>query len=109
MSTSVKFEIIKSLGYASVSGSYAALGTPLNTTGRILCFTNNTDGDIFISDDGVNDKLFVAASSFKLFDFQTNKEEIDRKFVVAKGTQFSVRQSTASSKGAVYLEVIYGW
>jgi hypothetical protein len=108
MSTSVKFDNLRSLGFASISASYAALGTALTTTGRLICLTNNTDGDMFISDDGINDKLFLAAGSFKLFDFQTNREDSERKFVVAKGTQFSVRQSTAPTKGAVYLEVIYG-
>jgi hypothetical protein len=60
---------------------------------------------MYISDDGVNNKLRMPANSFVLFDFSSNKVRDDGLFV-SVGTQFYVKQVTAPSSGAVWIEVI---
>jgi hypothetical protein len=104
----VQIDTLRTLGFASISGTYAAFGTSFTNPIRLICFTNNTDGDMFFSDDGVNNKFFLAASSFKLFDITTNKQLKDQLWCFAIGTQFYVKQSTAPSKGAVYIECLWG-
>lgn len=99
-------DAFRTLGHASISGSYANVGTPFTHLSRIICITNNTDGDMIFSTDGVNDMLFVAATSFKLFDLTTN-HELSAPFYLPP-SQFLVKQSTMASKGAVYVESIYG-
>ena len=108
MSEAVVIDTLRSLANGSISGSYAAVGTALTSPCRIICFTNNTDKDMLFSDDGINDKLFVAQGAFKLFDLTTNKMATDGFFAIRSGTQFYVKQGAAPSSGSVYIEVIYG-
>ncbi len=98
---------LRSLANGSISGTYAAVGNPFQHLTRLICITNNTDGDMFFSTDGSTNMLFVAHNSFKLFDISTNKE-VNSPFYLPAGTQFYVKQSTAPTTGAVYIEVIYG-
>lgn len=101
-------EALRSLAFGSISGSYAAVGTALENQCRLICITNNTEGDMLFSIDGSTDHLFVAAGSFKLFDLQSNMKSVNEdRFVFKKGTQFYVKQSEAPVSGSVYIEVIY--
>ena len=99
-------DVIRTLAFGGISGTYAAAGIPLSFPTRLICFTNNTNGDVFFSTDGVNNQLFVAASSFKLFDLNTNRNALQPAWAFAKGTQFYVKQSTAPTSGAVYIECL---
>ena len=101
-------EALRTLANGSISASYAAVGTATTAPARIVCFTNNTAGDMIFSLDGVTDHFFVKAGSFKLFDVATNRRQNDPIFAIAQGTIFYVKQSTAPSSGDVYVEVIYG-
>lgn len=104
----VQFETLRSLAYTSISGSYAAIGTPLSHPIRTICFINNTNGDMFVSDDGVNNKIFVARNSYKLYDLNSNRDGGDnREFKYQKNTQFYVKQSSAPSSGDFYMEVSF--
>lgn len=106
----VYFDTLRSLGFAAISAAYAAVGTPLTVNTRILCITNKTAGDMIFSTDNtiVAGQIFVPAGSFKLFDLTSNLVPgIDDSFVLAKGTQFYVKQVTAPTSGAVYIENVY--
>lgn len=101
-------EPLRSLAFGSISGSYAAVGTPSANPIRIICISNNTEGDMLFSRDGSTDELFVAAGSFKLFDLQANMTPMkESKYVFDQGTQWYVKQSTAPVSGSVYIEIIY--
>lgn len=104
----VSIDAIRSLAGGSITGTYAAVGGSLTEQVRLICFTNNTDGDVFFSDDGVNNKIFVAKSSFKLFDLTTNRQNRDQIWCFPIGTQFYVKQSSATSTGSVYIECLWG-
>ena len=103
------FDDLRSLAYTGISGSYAAIGGVFTILPRIICITNNTDGDMIVTDNLIKDKLFLAAGSFKLFDVTANilPQQGDT-YVLPIGTQIWVKQSTAPSKGAVYVEAVYG-
>lgn len=102
----IQIDVLRSLAFGSISGTFTAVGSPTIFPCKLICFTNNTDGDMFFSDDDVNNKLFIAANSFKLFDCDTNRLGNQIYWVFATGTQFWVKQSTAPTKGAVYIEVL---
>jgi hypothetical protein len=103
-----RLDELRSLGFGSISGSYAAVGSPLAVMGRIITITNNTEGDMLFTDDLTKDKLFVAAGSFKLYDIQANQNDnFDDKYVLPIGTQFYVKQITAPVSGSVYIEITY--
>lgn len=108
MVAKARFDELRSLGFAGISGSYATLGAPLDVLARIITITNNTEGDLLLTTDISKDEFFIAAGSFKLYDIQTNMNlNKDDSFVVAKGTQFYVKQLTAPVSGSVYLEIVY--
>lgn len=104
----VSLDPVRSLGFASISGAYAAVGGIFLHPVRLICFTNTTDGDVFFSDDAVTDKLFIPKGGFKLFDLTTNKYEATKQWVLAVGTQFFVKQSSAPTLGSVYIECLWG-
>ena len=99
---------IRTLDSGSISGAYASVGTPLTVQARLVCFSNNTMGDMLFTDDVTKDKVFVKSGSFKLIDVQSNiNPQFDDKYVLPVGTQFSVKQLTAPVSGDVYIEVFY--
>lgn len=102
-------ETLRSLGFASISGTYAFVGTAIDNNWRMFRLINNTNGDMFFSVDGTNNNYFVPASSFVLYDLATNSAPVTQSdgFVLKIGTRFSVKQSTAATSGSVYIEGIY--
>src|SRR5258706_15965538 len=100
-----RFDALRSLAFGGISGSYAVIGTPLTQNWREFCIVNGTNGDIFVSADGTTNNFFIPARSFLLWDLSTNAPPISESdtFVLAIGTQFYVKQSTAPSSGAVYI------
>lgn len=108
MTSRAFFDEIRELGFASISGTYASVGTPTEFPVRGVCFTNDTEGDVYFTDDVTKNKIFVKSQSFKLWDVQSNiNPQFDDKFVLPVGTQFSVKQITAPTSGSVYIECIY--
>jgi len=104
----VQIDTLRSIAFGSISGTYAAIGTAFTEPVRLICFTNTTDGDMFLSDDGVNNKMFIPKGAFKLFDLTSNKFSATSFWVLPIGTQFYVKQSTAPTLGAVYIECLWG-
>jgi hypothetical protein len=102
------FDTIRFLNFTGISASYAVVQTPFTHPMRLVIITNNTNGDLFLSTDGVNNQIFVKAGTFKPFNICTNREET-LKFFVPSNTQFYVKQSTAPSAGDVYIEAVYGY
>ncbi len=106
--TKAMVDTIRSTAFGSITGSFLAIGTPFGFQARIICFTNTTDKDVFLSMDGVNSQILVPAGSFKLFDVTTNHRPVNQDdFCFAIGTQWYVKYAAAPSLGAVYIEVIY--
>lgn len=105
----VRIDTLRSLAFGGISGSYAPVGSSLDNNWRMFRVINNTDGDIFVSVDGTNDNLFVPAGSFVLYDIATNTANTSDfdVMVFAMGTRFYVKQSTAPTKGSVYIEGLY--
>lgn len=106
----VYFDTLRSLAFGSISGTYSAVGTPFTVEARIICFTNKTQGDMIFSTDSSNadGQILVPAGSFKLYDLTANLVPgKDDSFVIAKGTQFYVKQAAAPVSGAVYIENVY--
>src|ERR1044071_869662 len=106
--TRAQFDAVRELAFGSISGTYAALGGPLTDHARIIRFVNSSNVEVYVSADGVTDNIRLAASSFFLIDFSTNKIQDDGLFQ-AVGTQFYVKQvSGAPASGAVWCEVVSG-
>ena len=100
-------ETLRSLAFGSISGSYAALGAALANPIIQLKIANDTDANILISYDGVNDHEFVSSNSFVLFDVGTNKSIGDGLFL-SEGDIIYVKQEVgAPTTGNVYMSAYY--
>lgn len=111
MSKKVNFDTLRSLSHTGISGSYAAIGSALTYTPKQMVITNATDGDMIISDDNTNStgKLFMPAGSSRIYDFTSNAFfGIDDNWVMAIGIIMYAKQSSAPTKGGIYLEYVYG-
>lgn len=107
----VYFDTLRSLAFGSISGTYAAVGAASTVEPRIICITNDTDASMIFSDDSDNatGKLVLTRGSFKLFDLTANLVPgKDDSFVIPKGTTWYVKQVSAPTSGAVYIEYVYG-
>lgn len=105
----VEFDTIRSKAFGSITAAYTVLGSALTVPWRMMRIVNNTNGDLFISDDGTNDKIFIPAGGFVLYDLNANElgNDDSRWFVLAAGTQLYVKYSSAPSSGSVYAEGVY--
>lgn len=106
--TRAQFDAVRELAFGSISGAYAAVGNATTDHARLIRFVNGTDAQVYISLDGTRDQIRLAANSFALFDFSTNKIQDDGLFV-SVGTVFYTKQvSGAPTTGSVWIEVVSG-
>lgn len=82
---SVKDNAIREIAAGSITGSYQPLGGVFLQDAFCLWFTNNTNGDIYLSTDGVTDMKKFPNNSGRASDNKTN--DMYRK----KGTQWYIR------------------
>lgn len=104
----VAFDTLRSIAFGSITNSYQTLGSAFTHPVRVAKIVNNTDGDMFISDDGTNNKDFIPAGGTVVYDWTTNREGDGNVFVYGVGTQLYIKYSTVPTKGAVYAIEVYG-
>ena len=103
----VSVDSLRSLGFASISGTYTAVGIPFAHPMRVIKIVNGCDTDMIISFDAVNDNDIIPASSFALYDISANEAGTDGWFF-RTGTQVYVKQVSAPASGTVYVTTMYG-
>lgn len=93
----VAWETLRSIDSATLTGSYQAIGIPLDQPSYILKLVNNSTVLVTISIDGTNDIDVAPANSFWLYDEdKTNSHE-----ALPKGTKIFVKG--AAGTGSIYL------
>jgi hypothetical protein len=100
-------EVLRSLAFGSISGTYAAIGTAFLNPCRILEIINTTDADMLISYDGTHNHDVVPAHSGKILDFCANQALTQGAFL-AEGTIVYVAEVSAPTLGSVYVATYYG-
>ena len=105
----VKFDTVRTTAFGAISGTYAFVGAAYTHSLKLVHIINNTDGDMILSLDGATDQIFVPAASFVLYDLSTNSPpvSVNDTFELPRGTRFSIKQSTAPTLGAVWINAIY--
>lgn len=100
------FESVREAAFGSIGAAYATLGAVLSGPIRVLTICNGTDADVYISTDGTNNHMRIAANSFRVIDVSANKSSTG--FYFASGVQFyQKRVSGAPTSGTLWLETIY--
>lgn len=97
-------ETMRTLAFGAVGAAFTAIGTPITNSSRLLKIDNFTNQNLSFSDDGVNIKFQLAASSSMIMDEATNRSSRDTIFSYAAGTQFWVlAPGAAPTSGQVNL------
>lgn len=105
--TKVQFEPIREVAFGSVTGSYTAVGTALIDHARLIRIVNTLNVEVYISINGIDNHIRMAAGSFFIMDFSANKVRDDGMFL-SIGTVFYVKQvSGAAGSGSLWIEVLY--
>lgn len=98
------FETLRS--ESTIGAAYTALGSPYTNPIVVVTFKNNTNGDVVISDDGVNDKLVFPAGSYTVYDIRTNAPR-DTNLTLPINLQFYIKDgATPSTSGTFYVEAV---
>src|SRR5260221_6434664 len=111
----VRFDKLRGMGFAQITASYQGLGflttptVPAQFTHamRVLHFINDTNGDIMVSFDGVNDNFPVIADSFSLYDLTSDQDD-NESFRYENGSIINIKYLTVPTSGTFYLVAIYG-
>lgn len=99
-------EILRTLAFGSISGTYTAIGTAFLNPIRIMHIVNTTDVLLTFSFDGVNDHFVVDEGGFILLDVTSNMTLTGGSLAIAQGQKIYVKGSPSS--GNVYLAAFYG-
>lgn len=104
----VRYEPLRSLGFASILGTYEGLGLPLANPSRIVKVSNFTDVNILVSINGVDDHDIVAANGFYLYDFSSNKANAAGLLEEPQGDRIYIKaEDGLPSSGNVYFTTVY--
>jgi hypothetical protein len=104
----IRVDGLRSLAAGSISATYAAIGTAFTHPVRVLKIINNTNADMIISFDGVNDNDFVPTNGFTLYDGNTNKNLPDSRWVFQPRTTVYARSTGSPSTSSVYVVALFG-
>ena len=102
----VAADVLRSVAFGSISG-YTSIGSPFAHPTRIVKVINQTNADMFISFDGVNNHDYVIAGQTAEYDVATNEVGTAGWFFPV-GTTVYVKQVTAPGSGSVYVTALYG-
>lgn len=103
---SATFDSLRVVAFGSITSSYAIVGSTLPSPAVCVAFTNNTDAVIYVSTDGVNDKIALPARTGKVFDIRTNSPNATD-YLLSQGTPFLVKYSgSAPTTGSFYIEAV---
>lgn len=106
----VRFETLRSIAFGSISGAFAAVGTPLSNPARLIILTNQTNADMIVSFDGVNNHIYILSASAIILDLGSNRIGPVDQLELGSNTQIYVKQAAgAPASGSVYASVIYAY
>lgn len=106
-STILKWDLLRSVSSASLSGTYMAVGTPFTYPARVLKVINASTMDVTVSIDGVNDYDYVVSGGAFIYDCGTNKGSSSNVLEIPEGTQIYCKGTAGT--GSIYVVVLYGF
>ena len=102
-------EVLRTLAFGSISGTYIGIGTPLENPSLQIVIQNWTDQPVMLSWDGINDHFPLASGCAWDSDNTTNRAR-EQGLYIPQGQRFyvSLIGVTAPTSGAIYLTTFYG-
>lgn len=107
-SARAEFEILRTLPFGLIGAAYTGVGLKFANPVRLLKVTNNTDANLLVSFNGVDDQDIVVAYGFFLYDLCSNKTDAAGILELSAGKRLYVKQEAwAPTVGSVYATIIY--
>jgi hypothetical protein len=104
----VGFDAVRESAFGSILASYSAVGSATADYARLICMSNGTNADVYVSLDNSTNHFRIPANGFKLLDLTANKQS-NSQLYLSKGTTFYVKRvSGAPTSGTFWVEVMNG-
>lgn len=104
----LRAEPVREIAFGAITALLAAVGNPTTHIGRLVCFVNNTDADLYFSLDGANNNYRLSAYSFRLLDVSTNQTTKDNLFIPEGQYFYIAHTGAAPTLGNAWIEYSYG-
>lgn len=105
----LQWDNLRLLNYAFMDTTYIGIGSALSNPVRIIALYNSTDQDLFISTDGINDKIIIPAQSQRIYDIAANKSTQGGCLFLAAGQRLYARYPDVEpTQGNIYFESAFG-
>lgn len=98
----IKWETIREIAAGDITTSFQNLGGVFTRDSFRIWLVNNSNGDVYLTDDGSNNKIKLPASSGRAYDNKTND------MFIGTGTQWQIKwagDAPLSPEGWVGMEV----
>ena len=104
----VAYEDLREAAFGAIGAAYAIVGTATQNPIRIITIVNDTDAPVVISFNGVDDHIYVPATSGFTYDYNANKQDPSGIFQQPSGTEIYVkRHAGAPTTGDLAITIIY--
>jgi hypothetical protein len=104
----VRYEPLRSIGFADITADYQSVGLPFANPVRILKVTNLTNVNMLVSLNGIDDHDVVAANGFFLYDYSSNKANAAGLLEQPQGDRIYVKaEDDLPDVGNLYVTVVY--
>lgn len=107
IASNLGIEVCKTVGFAATGAGYVPIGNPTEYVGRMLLLQNKTDGDMWFSDNGIDNKFPLFAGDKVVLDCMANQFD-GRGLWWPVGSKLYVKRITVPTLGSIYLTVFYG-
>jgi len=105
----IEWEDLRTLPFSSIASTYTGVGAPLANPARIVALYNSTDQDLYLSTNGISDKIVIPSRSQRIYDIGSNKTSQGGALFLAAGRRLYVRYPAAApTLGAIFFEVTFG-
>ncbi len=108
ISTRMLYEPLRGTDFSDITGAYTGIGAPFANPILWFHIINNTNEDVVISLNGIDDHDIVAANGFFLYDYSSNKANAGGLLEQPQGDRIYARaQSSLPTIGSLYVTVVY--
>lgn len=104
----LRYEPMREILGTAVTGSYQAIGTPLDNPLQLLVLQNTTSQNVRISLDGTTDFIYLPANTSFILDISSNSTFEDGFFLGAETSVFVKDDGVVVGAGSIFVTAVYG-
>lgn len=97
----------RTIAFGAIGALYVPIGNMIENSGRMIFLQNWTDGDLWFSNNGIDDKFPLRAGDKIVLDITTN-QSFGRGLFLPYGSYLYVKQKTVPTSGEVHFTLFCG-